>query len=266
MSLMPVVYVAHGGGPMPLMGDPNHADLTNYMRGFAARFPAPKAILVVTAHWEEASVCVTAHPNPSLLFDYYGFPPETYHYQYPAPGNPDLAKRVVSLIEQQGIAVQLDTQRGFDHGTFVPLMLMYPTAEIPVVQMSLKVGLNPAEHIRIGQALSALREQGVLIVGSGLSFHNMRAFFAADASKLPRSQAFDQWLVQSLCDSSLSASERAERLANWLAAPEARFCHPREEHLLPLQVCLGAASCAQARHDFSSTLFDTAISGFLWAE
>lgn len=263
-ELMPIVYVAHGGGPLPLMGDPDHLALTEYMMHFARRFPTPKAIIVVTAHWEAANISLTGSTNPSMLFDYYGFPPETYQLDYPAPGSPELAQRIYSALQLANIDVEIDEHRGFDHGTFVPLLLMYPEAKIPVVQMSLKAGLSPVEHIAVGHTLASLRGEGVLILGSGLSFHNMRAFFSKDGSKKARSEAFDSWLVDTLCSTNIAPPEREKLLSNWAQAPEARFCHPREEHLLPLHVCLGAANGEMAIQDFSGYLFDTAISGFLW--
>lgn len=263
-STMPVVYVAHGGGPLPLLGDPEHQELTKYLKQFASRFEAPKAILVITAHWESDPVRVTANPSPTMLFDYYGFPPESYQFSYPAAGDPALAKQIVDALLSDGIDAELDLQRGFDHGTFVPLMLMYPHAKIPVVQMSLCAGLNPSQHIAIGKALTNLPSQGILVVGSGLSFHNMRAFFSADSSKTQRSRVFDKWLIDTLCLPELSPAERFSRLASWDKAPEARFCHPREEHLLPLHVCTGVATGTAATHDFSAMLFGTAVSGFLW--
>lgn len=264
--LMPVVFVPHGGGPMPLLGDPNHRELVDFMQSLAADFPRPSAIVVVTAHWEEEVVSITHAAAPRMLYDYYGFPPESYEFTYPAPGNPALAKHIQQLLRDQNIDARLDNQRAYDHGTFVPLMLMYPAADIPVVQLSLLATLEPAAHIAIGKALAPLREQGVLLVGSGMSFHNMRAFFSNDPSIKGRSETFDHWLTETLTATQLDNQVREERLRNWSSAPEARFCHPREEHLIPLHVCWGAAShgSAFAEQNFSGLLFDTAISGYLW--
>ena len=265
-STMPVVFVPHGGGPMPLLGDSNHRELVKFMQSLAADMPRPSAILVVTAHWEEEVVSITHSPAPGMLYDYYGFPPESYEFVYPAPGNPELAKHIQQLLHAQAIDSRLDNQRAYDHGTFVPLMLMYPAADIPVVQLSLLASLNPAEHIAIGKALAPLREQGVLIVGSGMSFHNMRAFFSGDPAVKGRSEVFDDWLTETLTSSQLTNSTREERLRDWTSAPQARFCHPREEHLLPLQVCFGAASegSSAAEQNFNGLLFNTAISGYIW--
>lgn len=262
--LMPVIVVPHGGGPMPLMGDTHHRELTAFMSSCASRLPEPKAIVVITAHWEEPEVRVSSHPNPGMMYDYYGFPPETYHYQYPAPGQPELAQALVDLLSEAGLPARLDPQRGYDHGAFVPLMLMYPAATIPVLQLSLVKGFDPATHIAIGKALAPLREQGVLILGSGMSFHNMQAFFTPHPTTRSRSDAFDQWLTHTLCDPSLTGEERSARMINWVEAPEARFCHPREEHLLPVHVCFGAALASPAERVFNGFLFNTKISGFLW--
>lgn len=266
MKLMPVVFVPHGGGPMPLLGDTNHRELTQFMQSLAADLPRPEAILVITAHWEEEVASITHSPAPGMLFDYYGFPPESYEFTYPAPGNPALAKQIQQLLALQNIDARLDNHRAYDHGTFVPLMLMYPAADIPVVQLSLLASLDSAAHIALGKALAPLREQGVLIVGSGMSFHNMRAFFSNDPSVKGKSEAFDTWLTETLIDPQLNNTEREQRLSDWVSAPQGRFCHPREEHLLPLHVCWGAASqgSGAAVQNFNGLLFNTAISGFIW--
>lgn len=263
---MPVVFVPHGGGPMPLLGDVNHLELTRFMRSLAADLPRPQAIVVVTAHWEEEVVSITHSAAPGMMYDYYGFPPESYEFDYPAPGEPALAKQIQQLLQAQNREARLDNQRAYDHGTFVPLMLIYPAADIPVVQLSLLASLDPAEHIAIGKALAPLREQGVLIVGSGMSFHNMRAFFSSDPAIQGKSKTFDDWLTQTLTASDLTHQQREQRLRDWAAAPSGRFCHPREEHLLPLLVCWGAASeySAVAEQNFHGLLFNTFISGYLW--
>lgn len=266
MELMPVVFVPHGGGPMPLLGDANHRELTQFMQSLAAKLPQPKAIVVITAHWEEEVVSITHSTAPGMMYDYYGFPPESYEFSYPAPGNPALAKHIQQLLQDNNIDARLDNQRAYDHGTFVPLMLSYPAADIPVVQLSLLATLDPAAHIAIGKALAPLREQGVLIVGSGMSFHNMRAFFSGDPAVKRKSEAFDEWLTETLTSSKLTNEAREQRLRDWASAPQGRFCHPREEHLLPLHVCWGAASqgSSVAEQNFSGLLFNTTISGYLW--
>ncbi len=253
---MPVVYIPHGGGPLPVMGDPDHKEMIAFLKSLHQSFPQPKAILMISAHWEHSIAAISAVPQPAMIYDYGGFPPETYSYQYPAPGEPALAQNVAALLTDHGIDCVLDPERGYDHGTFVPLMLMYPEADIPVVQVSLLNSLDAVQHLELGKALAPLREQGVLIVGSGLSFHARGSF--------EESVAFDDWLTESLVDLDMQAS--LQRLADWTTAPAARACHQREEHLLPVHVCLGAASAAKqpAQRVFSGLFYGKRISGFLW--
>ncbi len=263
---MSILFVPHGGGPMPLLGDQNHRLLTEFMRSVSSELPRPTAIVVVTAHWEENVATISSSPAPDMLYDYYGFPPEAYQFKYPAPGNPKLAQEIAELLQTQGIASRLDSKRNYDHGTFVPLMLMYPEADIPVVQLSLLNNFDPEAHIAIGKALASLHSQGVMILGSGMSFHNMQAFFTVNHTTRSRSESFDSWLTETLISPDLSREEQIARLVNWQNAPEARFCHPREEHLLPLIVCFGAGSAnsAHAVKIFETFLFNTKISAFLW--
>lgn len=264
---MPVVFVPHGGGPMPLLGDPGHRELIAFLKDLGQTLPRPRAILVISAHWEEDIASVSSAAAPAMIYDYHGFPPESYEFQYPAPGEPQLAQDIADLLLAHQIPTRLDPQRGFDHGTFVPLMLMYPAADIPVVQLSLVHSLDPLTQIHLGEAIAALRNQGVLILGSGMSFHNMRAFFSAQPETPPRSEAFDLWLTQTLTDAALNRQERQARLLEWQSAPEGRFSHPREEHLLPLYVCFGATLGSDdcAKKIFSGTFFNTHIAGFLWS-
>ncbi|RYY74844.1 MAG: dioxygenase [Gammaproteobacteria bacterium] len=263
---MSVLFVPHGGGPMPLLGDENHRALTQFMRTVGGELPKPKAIVVITAHWEENVATISSSPAPGMFYDYHGFPQEAYEFKYSAPGNPELAENIMRLLQADGIKCKLDSARDFDHGTFVPLMLMYPAADIPVVQISLLNNLDPAAHIALGKALAPLCSQGVLILGSGMSFHNMRAFFTSSPSTRDKSEYFDNWLTETLTNTALTADEQQVRLVNWQSAPEARFCHPREEHLLPLLVCYGAGSAlsGHAVKLFDTFLFNTKISAFFW--
>ena len=235
---MPTFFLSHGGGPWPFMdGDYRraHAQLEASLQALPATLPEkPKAILMISAHWEETAFTVMTSPAPGMLYDYGGFPPHTYDVVYPAPGDPVLAERVVALIEAAGLPAARDTQRGFDHGAFCTLVPMYPDADVPVVQLSLKRGLQPADHLALGRALSPLRDEGVLILGSGFSFHNLRLY---GLSGREPSAAFDGWLQSALP----SPAGRGDRLLAWAAAPAARIAHPREEHLLPLMVAAGAA-------------------------
>jgi aromatic ring-opening dioxygenase catalytic subunit (LigB family) len=265
--LAPVLFLPHGGGPMPLLGDPAHESLIHFLQTLAARYARPAAIVLISGHWETAVPSVTADPNPSLLFDYYGFPPETYRYSYPAPGQPQLAQQVSTLLKSGGFDCKLVNDRGYDHGMFVPMMLLYPEADIPCVQLSLIKGLNPAEHIRVGECLAPLRAQNIMIIGSGMSFHNLQALFAGEQPQYQAaSNQFDKWLVTTLSDPALSRAEQRHALEHWDTAPYARFCHPREEHLLPLHVCFGAAgtSVAPAEVLFDEPLMGHKVAGFGW--
>ena len=253
-----VLYFPHGGGPLPLLNEPGHADLIRFLRAFPATLDKPDAIIVISAHWEATVVTITAAQSPPMLFDYQGFPAETYQYQYNAPGQPELAGRIAAMLNNAGMEAALDHQRGYDHGLFVPLMIMYPAADIPCIQVSLAASLDAAEHIRIGKAISSLKHENVLILGSGFSFHNMQAFMSHDGSQTDsRNQAFDTWLAEICSDPELSEAERESRLSNWEMAPHAAYCHPRGEHLLPLQVCYGVG-CSAAR-----TVFQGKVAGFM---
>jgi aromatic ring-opening dioxygenase catalytic subunit (LigB family) len=259
---VPVVYLPHGGGPWPFVrigiGDEaEQATLATYLRS-VAQLPVdpPRALLVVSAHWEEPRPTVMSGSAPPLLFDYYGFPPESYQLTWPAPGRPALAARVRELLGAAGLASDENTERGFDHGTFVPLKLAYPKADVPTVQLSLKAGLDPSEHLAMGRALAPLRDEGVFIIGSGMSYHNLQAFGAAGR---PAASAFDAWLREAV---PLEAKERNARLTQWLKAPSARAAHPREEHLLPLMVVAGAAGSDRGRVAFRGSLAGLEISGY----
>ncbi|MCG8523532.1 MAG: dioxygenase [Pseudomonadales bacterium] len=259
-----VLFVSHGGGPMPLLGDPGHQDMVDRLTELAADLRKPSAILVISAHWEEAIPTITSATTPSLIYDYYGFPSEAYKIEYPCPGEPVLAQQVAQALDQAGIQARLDDQRGLDHGAFVPLKLMYPEAKIPCIQLSLVNTLDASTHLAIGRALQALDYDNLLVLGSGFSFHNMRAFFAAQTPEIQaRNLAFEDWLEQTCGDSSLSEPERAKRLADWEQAPHARFCHPREEHLLPLHVCYGLANKASDRH-IAATILGKQSGMFYW--
>lgn len=242
MTRQPTFFVPHGGGPWPyvdlgFMSARDVAVMREFFEQLPSRLPeAPKALLVVSAHWEERVPTVTSASNPPLYFDYYGFPKESYELTWPAPGSPSLAARVTELLGAAGIACASDDRRGFDHGTFVPFKLSWPDADVPTVQLSLRTGLDPAEHLAIGRALVPLRDEGVLILGSGMSYHNLRGGGAGEAMRT--SALFDDWLGDTV---TASPEVRSERLVAWAAAPGARGAHPREEHLLPLMVAAGAA-------------------------
>jgi aromatic ring-opening dioxygenase catalytic subunit (LigB family) len=174
----PSIFIPHGGGPCFFMPDPRGTwtKMADYLRGLAQSLPEkPSAILVVSGHWEERAFAFTGAERPGLIYDYYGFPPETYRLEWPAPGAPWLAERGAALLREAGLPSAIDPQRGFDHGVFVPLKVAFPDAEVPTVQMSLHASLDPALHVAAGKALAPLRDDGVLVLGSGMSFHNLRA-------------------------------------------------------------------------------------------
>lgn len=259
---LPTTYLPHGGGPWPWMdprafGGPGALDgLRRYLESLPATLPeAPRAILCVTAHWEEPRPTVSAAAAPGMLYDYYGFPPETYRIRWPAPGEPTVAALVHGLLAKAGFAPEVDTARGYDHGTFVPLAVAWPKAEVPTVQLSLVRGLDPALHLRLGRALAPLRDEGVYIVGSGMSYHNMQGFGSPEGGRV--SEIFDAWMAESVVR---PAAERDSALSRWAAAPSARAAHPREEHLLPLMVVAGAAGEDAGRVSWSGSVLGTRVS------
>ncbi len=243
---LPTYFLSHGGGPWPWIKDQLPGDLTKLEASLAA-IPdeigvTPKAVLAVSAHWEAPEFTIQTNPNPPMLYDYGGFPEFTYHLSYPAPGAPDVAARVVELLENAGITTRTDAARGFDHGVFAPLYVIYPRADVPIVQLSIRASYDPATHLAAGKALAPLRHEGVLILGSGLSYHNLRSFGTEGAVA---SAAFDDWLQTTLVDS--TPDERTARLLEWEAAPSARAAQPVEDHLVPLFVAVGAAESDPAR-------------------
>ncbi|MFP4611598.1 MAG: DODA-type extradiol aromatic ring-opening family dioxygenase [Thiohalophilus sp.] len=263
-SLPHTLFISHGGGPLPLLGDPGHQDMVSCLQDIAANMPRPEAVVVVSAHWEAPVPSITAGDRPSLIYDYYGFAPESYQIQYPCAGEPSLAREVHRLLGEAGIEARLDAERGFDHGVFVPLKVMYPQADIPCVQLSLVDSLDPAFHIQVGSALQTLASRNVLVIGSGFSFHNMEAFFAPGSDESTRlNAAFEAWLQEVCADTELPESKRRERLINWRDAPGARFCHPREEHLLPLHVCYGVVQ-APAIERRELIILNKQSSMYLW--
>jgi 4,5-DOPA dioxygenase extradiol len=258
------LFLSHGGGPLPLLGDPAHAEMVQSLESIAAAIDRPEAIIVVSAHWEERVATITSAANPEIIYDYYGFPPESYEIKYPAPGHPELARRLCAGLRDNGVATELDADRGFDHGLYIPLKIMYPEADIPCIQLSLMSSLDPAAHIALGEAMSGIGGDGVLVIGSGFSFHNLKAFFSGDASRPDeRNEAFERWLIATCIDRELDEAERTRRLLRWDDAPHARYCHPREEHLLPLHVCYGMAKRA-AEAAVELNILNKKASFYLW--
>jgi len=260
---LPTFFIPHGGGPCFFMAWPPHLahtwdSLAAFLRELQATVPErPRAIVVVSAHWEEAAPTVTTSARPPLVYDYYGFPPETYELTYAVPGAPAVASRVRELLEADGIATHGDAARGLDHGVFVPFKLIAPAADVPIVQLSLVNDLDPARHLAIGRALGPLRDEGVLIVGSGMSYHNMREFMTSpDAAG---SRTFDAWLTGA---ATAEPAVRDAALRTWAKAPGARLAHPREEHLLPLMVAAGAGGGDRGRTVFADRIAGAPISGY----
>jgi len=260
MTRFPTHFIPHGGGPCFFMeNDPPDTwdPLAAWLRALPSTLPEkPKAIVVISGHWEEHPVAVNAGAHPPMLFDYYGFPRRTYELSYPAPGDPALAARIKDLIEKTGIPVRLEGERGFDHGVFVPFLLINPQADIPVVQLSLHPSLDPKVHLVLGNAIAPLRDEGVWIVGSGMSYHNLMRF---RSQYNPGAKAFDDWLGAVV---EAEPRARVQNLINWAKAPSARESQPREDHLVPLFVAAGAALEEPAERVFNDDPWNAAISGF----
>lgn len=258
----PAIFLPHGGGPCFFMdwtwGPAETWTATRqFLEGLAATLPAPpKAILVISGHWEEPAFTASTSAAPQLIFDYSGFPEHTYRLAWPAPGEPDVAQRVAGLLEKAGLPAAT-ANRGFDHGVFVPLKVAFPEARIPVVSLSLAASLDPALHLAAGRALAPLRDENVLIVGSGMSFHNLRAYLRPET--VERARAFDAWLTHAV---ESPAAERNVLLSGWRQAPFATYAHPREEHLIPLMVAAGAGSEAPGKRIFGDEPMGAALSAY----
>lgn len=257
---MPVINVPHGGGPWPFADlgfgtRDEHEEFLRYLRAIPSiAATRPTALLVLSAHWEESVPTIMTAAQPPLYFDYYGFPPETYRLTWPAPNSPSVASRAEALLRAGGFRTATNNTRGYDHGTFVPLKVAFPSADVPVVQVSLKAGLDPEEHLAMGRALAPLRDEGVLIVGSGMSYHNMRGFGGRGAAV---AETFDRWLREAVL---AEPATRDQMLREWTRAPSARDAHPREEHLIPLMVIAGAAGADRGRVPYNGTFAGVRLS------
>ena len=236
MPTLPALFVSHGS-PMMALED---GRARRFLASYGSELARPRAIVVASAHWETAAPRLTASPAPETIHDFGGFPDALYRMRYAVPGDPALAARAATLLQAAGIAAALDPTRGLDHGTWIPLSLLYPAADIPVIQLSLQSHLGAAHHYRMGAALRPLRDDGVLVIGSGSLSHNLRALDrrAGDtATPPPWVDAFDQWVADKV-----AAADTAALLAWQDAAPYAHENHPSDEHFLPLFVALGAAT------------------------
>ena len=280
-------YISHGGGPLPLLemqsvGEARmpayHIEMIEALKALSTDLPKPDAVIVISAHWEDTEVCVTTHPEPSLIYDYYGFPKEAYSIEYPAKGEVALATLLLKRLAEQGIAAREDRARGFDHGMFIPLSIMYPSADVPCIQLSITSDLNSEKHVLLGEAIRKAIELGIepvnsdgkdevniLVLGSGSSFHNMQGFFDSSDDAMRKATRFNNWLQTTMQTSAYSENERKARLVEWYSAPDARYAHPREEHLLPLHVCYGVNNRA-ADKAMSLTLLTKPASMFVWCD
>lgn len=258
---LPTLFLSHGGGPWPYIPEmkAQFAKTARWLSEWPATLPEkPKAILSISGHWESDEFLVSSAERPPMVYDYSGFPDHTYRISYPAPGSPELAQRVQELLNNAGIKNGSDPKRGFDHGTFVPLSLMYPNAEVPVLSMSIKKNYSPDDHLKMGEALKPLRDEGVLIIGSGLSYHNMRGFGSPGAASV--SQLFGQWLGETVAEN--DPKIRAQKLKDWEKAPAARQAHPREDHLVPLMVVAGAGGSDKGRTVFVDHVFGVDMASY----
>jgi aromatic ring-opening dioxygenase catalytic subunit (LigB family) len=256
----PTYFISHGGGPWPWVDDMkvHFARTAEWLESLPQTLPSrPKAVVSVSGHWEAARFTVATAAQPPMVYDYSGFPPHTYQIKYSAPGSPELARQIEALLAAAGIDSSENPEQGFDHGTFVPLYLMFPKADVPVVSLSLKASLDPAEHLRMGAALAPLRDEGVLIMGSGLSYHNLRQFGPAGSEP---SQQFESWLTDAV--TAADPAERNRKLLEWRKAPAARISHPREDHLIPLMVTAGAAEHERGRLAFVDTVWGVRMASY----
>jgi aromatic ring-opening dioxygenase catalytic subunit (LigB family) len=260
--MQPTLFINHGGGPCFFL-EPGPmrsawAELEGHLSGLMETLDErPSAILMISGHWDEEVPTVTSHSSPSPIYDYQGFPPHTYQLTWPAPGSPGLAKMASELLGDAGIASAMDANRGWDHGVFVPCKVMMPEADIPLVQLSMKGGFDPADHLAIGRALKPLRSEGVLIVGSGQSYHNIGGLIRGDSGD-EAAEGFDKWLREAMLDE----NGRDSALERWFDAPHARLAHPHEDHLVPLMVAAGAASGEPAAVNFQGHALGKPLSGF----
>jgi aromatic ring-opening dioxygenase catalytic subunit (LigB family) len=257
------LFIPHGGGPCFFMDTPPGWPRDTW-DGIAAFLRSvdkligrrPRAIIIVSGHWEAPLATINFGTNPPLLYDYWGFPPHTYELTWPAPGAPDVAQEVRALLENAGFAAQEERQRGYDHGVFVPFKLIYPHADIPVVQLSLLASGDAGQHLAMGRALAPLRDRDILIVGSGMSYHNLGEFFSWQHDRA--ADAFDGWLDDAVSD----PVSRDARLADWQSAPGSRQAHPSPDHLLPLMVVAGAASGDAGKRVFHGRVAQKPVSAF----
>ena len=249
----PAIFVSHGSPTLPL----ERGVAVDFLRGLGSELDRPKAILVVSAHWDTLRPAVSAAREPETIYDFYGFPPELYRLRYPAPGAPKLAERVAGLLEEKGLRTDVDPARGLDHGAWTPLFHMYPQADIPVTQFAIQSRLGPAHHVRLGEALKPLRDEGVLIFASGGATHNLRELSYQRGNPVPQPWVveFNEWLANAVL-----SGRRDELVGYRQKAPHAVRNHPTDEHLIPLFVALGAGSTDAAPRRLHTSISSGVIS------
>jgi 4,5-DOPA dioxygenase extradiol len=254
MSRQPAIFVSHGSPTLPL----EQSAATDFLRKLGPSLGRPQAILAVSAHWDTPAPAVSAVERPETIYDFYGFPPELYRLRYPAPGAPQLADRTAGLLAAKGMRAQIDPGRGLDHGAWTPLILMYPEADIPVTQLSIQSRLGPDHHVRLGEALRPLRDEGVLIFASGGATHNLRELRHQRGNPVPQPWVveFNEWLADALT----SRRKEEDLLAYREKAPHAVRNHPTDEHLIPLFVALGAGDPGGATQRLHSSIESGVIS------
>ena len=250
---LPTFFLSHGGGPWPYLDGPFRrmfAQLEQSLKDIRCELgDAPRAALVISGHWIEHGFALSSAAKPGMVYDYSGFPPHTYQIRYKAPGAPWLAEKAQALLAAGGVPARLDARRGYDHGTFSMMQPLYPEESLPVVQLSVDRNYDPAQHLRLGALLAPLRDEGVLIIGSGLSYHNLSG--TRDPSGGLASAGFDAWLQETLVRGPIS--DRVNRLLAWEQAPMARAAHPEEDHLIPLMAVVGAAGHDPGRAVYHQT-------------
>jgi 4,5-DOPA dioxygenase extradiol len=249
----PALFVSHGSPTLPL----EESAATDFLRKLGQSLGRPEAILMVSAHWDTDRPVVSAAKQPETIYDFYGFPPELYRLRYPAPGAPELAERAAALLESKGMRTDIDPARGLDHGAWTPLILMYPEANIPVTQLSIQSYLGPAHHVRLGEALRPLRDEGVLVFASGGATHNLRELRHQRGNPVPQpwTVAFNEWLADALKE-----RRSGDLVAYREKAPQAVRNHPTDEHLIPLFVAFGAGSPGGATQRLHSSIESGVIS------
>ncbi|TID18051.1 Extradiol ring-cleavage dioxygenase class III enzyme subunit B [Venturia nashicola] len=270
-----VVSFAHGGGPLPLMNDPMTKEIIYSLKNRVPKIlrldtpKAPRAIILITAHWSEKVPTISNADKHKLYYDYGGFPPEMYKVKYDAPGSPAVAKEVFDTLQTAGLKPDTNSERGWDHGVFVPMILVYPKANIPIIQLSVLSSEDPATHIKMGEALSILRESNIAIIGSGFSsFHNLRLMFSGiheDSSFRRRNKDWNNAVKAAIEEEDVE--KRKEKLGDWRKFPNAYEMHPRggAEHFLPLVVCAGAGGAGKAK-SYTDKFLGLDMYSFYWDE